>query len=101
MRLSTLTVRNELRTALWVDGELADLQTLAAEMRPAAALTGSVRELLAAGPSVINDLRAVAEHVSSSAQRATRLRERGALISAEDAVFAPAIPDPGSCSPPA
>jgi acylpyruvate hydrolase len=95
VRLSTLTVRSEPRAALWVDGELADLQAIAAEMPPTAALTGSVRELLAAGPSAITGLRAVAEHIRSSAQRAARLRDRGALISAEDAVFAPAIPDPG------
>jgi 2-keto-4-pentenoate hydratase/2-oxohepta-3-ene-1,7-dioic acid hydratase in catechol pathway len=95
VRLSTLAVRNELRAALWVDGELADLQAIAAELPAAAALTGSVRELLAAGPSAITGLRAVTGHIRSSAQRAAQLRDRGALISAEDAVFAAAIPDPG------
>jgi acylpyruvate hydrolase len=84
-----------MRAALWVDGELVDLQAIAADVPPAAALTGSVRELLAAGASAIAGLRAVAEHIRSSGQLAARLRERGALMPAEDAVFAPAIPDPG------
>jgi len=95
VRLSTVTVRNELRAALWVDGELVDLQAIAAEIPSAARLAGSVRELLAAGPPAVNGLRAIAEHVRSSAPRATQLRDRGALIAAQDAVFAPAIPDPG------
>jgi acylpyruvate hydrolase len=95
VRLSTVAVRDELRAALWVDGELVDLRAITAEVPQASALPGSVRELLAAGPAAMAGLRAVAEHVRSSAQRAAQLRDRGVLISAEDAVFAPAIPDPG------
>ncbi len=95
MRLSTITVGDELRAALWVDDELVDLQSVAADVPPAASLARSVRELLAAGPDAIDGLGAVAVYVRSSVSRATALRERGALISPDDAVFAPAIPDPG------